>query len=139
VQFQVLATRPIVLFNHIFEKNILAYAGKSPLGVGNLFAPRKPFENLCASLGGQPRNRPALGRRNINGLVLQAQVAPNFCAASKRICTHDLLDCGAFMQSETALNRVIRMAFRSMLALTLQGNLIPLLYNPELDGAIASN
>ena len=139
MQFKVLASRPIVLFNHIFEKNILAYAGKSALGVCNLFAPRKLFENLCASLGSQPRNRPALGRRNINGILLQAQVTPNFCAACERICTHDLMDCGAFVQSESALNRVICMALRSMLALTLQCNLIPLLYNPELDGVIASN
>ncbi len=129
VRIKVLAAWLIVLFNQIFEKIVLTYVGKRALGVSNLFTPREPFKKLCASMGGQPRNSPALGCRNMNCFLLLIQVALNFCAAYKIIGTHYLMDCCVFLQSETALK----------LAFTLQGDLIPLLNNLKLDRAIASS
>jgi hypothetical protein len=90
-------------------------------------------------LGSQARNSTALGRRNIHRFLLQIQIAPNFGTAGQRVCTHDLLDGSAFLQSETPRNIILFMALGRMLALTLQSPVLPLPYNPKLDGAFTAS
>jgi hypothetical protein len=76
LEFTVLTARPdrpVVLFNQILEKYVLAYADKSALGVVNRLPPCIQLENLCrcAALRGQPRNRLALGRGNVSSCFSQ--------------------------------------------------------------------